>query len=128
MRVRSLSPPFTRTLTTLSFPHHTSMCTRRHIALVSLNSPELTLLVSPFEPHSLADFTRYILENKYQDEINKINPLGMKGQLIEAYAALTKSLWSGRDSVFSPKLFKSIIGKLNPIFVGYNQVQLGFLL
>lgn len=47
----------------------------------------------------------------------------MKGQMIEAYAALTKSLWSGKEAVLSPKQFKSVVGKLNQMFVGYNQVQ-----
>ena len=45
-------------------------------------------------------------ENKYKGEINVTNPIGMKGHLAEAYAALINDMWSGKNSSVAPREFK----------------------
>ncbi len=37
----------------------------------------------------------YFLSARYKGDINKHNPLGMKGQMAEQYGILLKELWSG---------------------------------
>lgn len=49
------------------------------------------------------------------------NPLGMKGELAELFADLMRDLWSGKYPSVAPKDLKWKIGKLNPVFSGYNQ-------
>lgn len=77
----------------------------------------------------------YFLQNKYVDEINYRNPLGMHGYIAEAYGRLVKLLWPTIDSqpdqsssIFSrstssiiPREFKSVISRFAPQFAGYQQ-------
>lgn len=53
-----------------------------------------------------APLTDYFLKDEYEAEINRDNPLGMKGEIAEAYAELIKQMWSGRDSHVAPRMFK----------------------
>ncbi|KAF2076038.1 hypothetical protein CYY_002652 [Polysphondylium violaceum] len=62
----------------------------------------------------------YFLSGKYINDINKTNPLGMKGQIAEIYGKLMKDMWSGTPCV-SPKHLKWIIGKYAPQFCGISQ-------
>ncbi|KAJ3088386.1 ubiquitin carboxyl-terminal hydrolase [Quaeritorhiza haematococci] len=97
--------------------------------------------------------TAYFLTGTWEDELNRDNPLGMRGEVAEAYANLVANLWgvsnsnstsstssfssfsssslSSRSS-FAPRLFKGTIGRFNSMFVGYSQQDsqelLGFLL
>lgn len=50
--------------------------------------------------------TEYFLKDKYTDELNEDNPLGMKGEIARAYAELIKQLWSGKYSYVTPRPFK----------------------
>jgi ubiquitin carboxyl-terminal hydrolase 4/11/15 len=50
--------------------------------------------------------TEYFRLDAYKDEINKINPLGRKGEIAEAYADLIKDIWSGSNSYTIPRNFK----------------------
>lgn len=47
-----------------------------------------------------------ILEGRYNGELNRDNPLGMQGDLAEAYGALIRELWSGYHSHLTPRKFK----------------------
>lgn len=40
------------------------------------------------------------------DELNFTNPLGMKGEIAEAYADVIKQMWSGRHYSVVPRVFK----------------------
>lgn len=46
------------------------------------------------------------MEDEYEAEINQENPLGMRGEIAEAYAELIKQIWSGRHSHVAPRMFK----------------------
>ncbi|NXX77179.1 UBP4 hydrolase, partial [Urocolius indicus] len=65
--------------------------------------------------------TEYFLEDKYEAEINQSNPLGMRGEIAEAYAELIKQIWSGRQSHVAPRMFKTQVGRFAPQFSGYQQ-------
>uniref|UniRef100_A0A8C3VIH6 Ubiquitin carboxyl-terminal hydrolase n=1 Tax=Catharus ustulatus TaxID=91951 RepID=A0A8C3VIH6_CATUS len=65
--------------------------------------------------------TDYFLEDKYEAEINQNNPLGMRGEIAEAYADLIKEMWSGRQSHVAPRMFKTQVGRFAPQFSGYQQ-------
>ncbi|XP_035750711.1 ubiquitin carboxyl-terminal hydrolase 4 [Egretta garzetta] len=65
--------------------------------------------------------TDYFLEDKYEAEINQSNPLGMRGEIAEAYAELIKQMWSGRQSHVAPRMFKTQVGRFAPQFSGYQQ-------
>jgi len=62
----------------------------------------------------------YFLSGRYINDINKTNPLGMKGQIAEIYGKLMKDMWSGTPCV-APKHLKWIIGKYAPQFCGISQ-------
>ncbi|KAM5153966.1 ubiquitin carboxyl-terminal hydrolase 4 isoform 2-T2 [Callospermophilus lateralis] len=68
-----------------------------------------------------APLTDYFLKNEYEAEINRDNPLGMKGEIAEAYAELIKQMWSGRDAHVAPRMFKTQVGRFAPQFSGYQQ-------
>ncbi|XP_029522162.1 ubiquitin carboxyl-terminal hydrolase 15-like isoform X2 [Oncorhynchus nerka] len=82
--------------------------------------------------------TEYFLKDKYNEELNEDNPLGMKGEIAKAYAEITKQSWSGKYSYVtpwwsftvpglgsSPFPFQSIpktqVGCFAPQFSGYQQ-------
>uniref|UniRef100_A0A8C6XG08 Ubiquitin carboxyl-terminal hydrolase n=1 Tax=Naja naja TaxID=35670 RepID=A0A8C6XG08_NAJNA len=65
--------------------------------------------------------TDYFLEDKYEAEINQDNPLGMRGEIAEAYAELIKQMWSGQNSHVAPRMFKTQVGRFAPQFSGYQQ-------
>ncbi|KAM3587416.1 uncharacterized protein V6R79_004754 [Siganus canaliculatus] len=70
---------------------------------------------------NIAPLTEYFLKDKYRDELNEDNPLGMKGEIARAYAELTKQLWSGKYSYVTPRPFKTQVGRFAPQFSGYQQ-------
>ncbi|XP_016047511.2 ubiquitin carboxyl-terminal hydrolase 8 isoform X1 [Erinaceus europaeus] len=68
-------------------------------------------------PH-LAD---YFNRNCYQDDINRSNLLGHKGEVAEEFGIIMKALWTGQYRYISPKDFKITIGKINDQFAGCSQ-------
>jgi hypothetical protein len=64
---------------------------------------------------------QYFLDGSFRSDINKSNPLGMKGQIAEQFGALLKEMWSGAETAVSPKGFKHTIGKFAPQFEGFSQ-------
>ncbi|KAM9752836.1 LOW QUALITY PROTEIN: ubiquitin carboxyl-terminal hydrolase 11-like [Menidia menidia] len=65
--------------------------------------------------------TEYFLLNSYLEELNFSNPLGMGGEIAEAYADLVKQIWSGRHSSVVPRVFKTKVGHFASQFLGYQQ-------
>lgn len=79
-----------------------------------------------------APLTHYFLSRKWEEEINRDNPLGMHGEIAEAYSGVVHSVWSpfaptgsmgsyGSRSSISPRMFKTTIGRFNAMFQGYHQ-------
>ena len=65
--------------------------------------------------------TNYFLNDTYLKFINKDNPIGSKGKLVESYAEIIKHLWYGLADSFSPNDFKEIIGNIRKIFKDFQQ-------
>ncbi|KAJ8382764.1 hypothetical protein SKAU_G00035420 [Synaphobranchus kaupii] len=65
--------------------------------------------------------TEYFLKDKYVEELNVDNPLGMRGEIAKVYAELTKQVWSGKCSYVTPRSFKTQVGRFAPQFSGYQQ-------
>lgn len=65
--------------------------------------------------------TEFIISDQYLNEINKNNPLGMEGQIAEAYGDMIKNMWSGNMNCFTPRDFKYVVGSFAPQFSGYAQ-------
>ncbi|XP_056604877.1 ubiquitin carboxyl-terminal hydrolase 15-like isoform X2 [Triplophysa dalaica] len=70
---------------------------------------------------SIPPLTDFFLKERYLDELNEENPLGMKGEIAKAYAELIKQLWSGKYSYVTPRPFKTQVGRFAPQFSGYQQ-------
>ncbi|XP_066491255.1 ubiquitin carboxyl-terminal hydrolase 8 isoform X2 [Tiliqua scincoides] len=68
-------------------------------------------------PH-LAD---YFNRNLYQEDINRSNILGHKGEVAEEFGIIMKALCTGQYRYISPKDFKITIGNINDQFAGYSQ-------
>lgn len=63
----------------------------------------------------------YFNNNYYQQDINRANILGHKGEVAEEFGVIMKALWSGQYKCISPRDFKITIGKINDQFSGYEQ-------
>ena len=70
---------------------------------------------------SVQELTQYFLQEEYKKELNPQNPLGFRGQVAKAYAALLASIYENNASSFSPGNFKTVIGRHGPNFSGYGQ-------
>ncbi|GMF36015.1 unnamed protein product [Phytophthora fragariaefolia] len=57
----------------------------------------------------------------FTKEINRDNPLGMKGIMAVEFASLLRKIWSNEYSVVTPTSLKSVIGQYAPQFAGYQQ-------
>lgn len=65
--------------------------------------------------------TNYILTDKFVDDININNPLGMHGEIARTYAELIKVMWSGNNTSFLPREFKCAVSRFAPQFTGFAQ-------
>uniref|UniRef100_A0A8C5LBD7 Ubiquitin carboxyl-terminal hydrolase 15 n=1 Tax=Jaculus jaculus TaxID=51337 RepID=A0A8C5LBD7_JACJA len=65
--------------------------------------------------------TEYFLNDKYQEELNFDNWLGMRGEIAKSYAELIKQMWSGKFSYVTPRAFKMQVGHFTHQFSGYQQ-------
>lgn len=58
----------------------------------------------------------------YKTELNPDNPLGMNGQVAEAFGQLIQRMWSRNNSgAVAPREFKQALSKFAPSFSGYGQ-------
>uniref|UniRef100_A0A8C1J0Y3 Ubiquitin carboxyl-terminal hydrolase 4 n=1 Tax=Cyprinus carpio TaxID=7962 RepID=A0A8C1J0Y3_CYPCA len=88
------------------------------------NSSHFLLILIDFLFQCLSNtppLTEYFLEDRYEAEINRENPLGMRGEIAEAYADLVKQMWLSRSSYVAPRTFKTQVGRFAPQFSGYQQ-------
>lgn len=66
--------------------------------------------------------TRKFKADEYEKELNPGNPLAHHGKVAKAYASLLKNVLSPTcPASFSPREFKSTIGRFGPSFQGYGQ-------
>ncbi|XP_064417656.1 ubiquitin carboxyl-terminal hydrolase 15 isoform X3 [Latimeria chalumnae] len=90
-----------------------------------LNKPDSTIQdAGLYQGQCLSNtppLTEYFLNDKYEEEMNYDNPLGMRGEIARSYAELIKQMWSGRYSYVTPRAFKTQVGRFAPQFSGYQQ-------
>ncbi|XP_031721597.1 ubiquitin carboxyl-terminal hydrolase 15 isoform X3 [Anarrhichthys ocellatus] len=70
---------------------------------------------------NIPPLTEYFLKDKFTEELNEDNPLGMKGEIARAYSEMIKQLWLGKFSYVTPRPFKTQVGRFAPQFSGYQQ-------
>ncbi|BGP01124.1 Ubiquitin carboxyl-terminal hydrolase [Rhodotorula toruloides ATCC 204091] len=67
------------------------------------------------------ELQEYFLSGVYHSELNRENPLGMRGQVAEAFGQLIERLWNGTGSSVAPREFKQALARFAPQFSGYGQ-------
>ncbi|KAK4055840.1 hypothetical protein OIO90_003095 [Microbotryomycetes sp. JL221] len=67
------------------------------------------------------ELQEYFTSGVYRDELNRDNPLGMQGQVAEAFGQLIERLWSQSGSSVAPREFKQALSRFAPQFSGYGQ-------
>ncbi|KAK9686265.1 ubiquitin carboxyl-terminal hydrolase, partial [Basidiobolus ranarum] len=67
------------------------------------------------------ELKEYFFSGMYKHELNKTNPLGMNGEVAEAFGSLIERLWNGLNNSIAPREFKLTIGRFAPSFMGYQQ-------
>ncbi|XP_076469575.1 ubiquitin carboxyl-terminal hydrolase 4-like [Babylonia areolata] len=65
--------------------------------------------------------TSYMLSGQWEKELNKENPLGMRGEIAISFAELIREMWSGMRNYTVPRNFKVAVGRFAPQFSGYQQ-------
>lgn len=64
---------------------------------------------------------QYMLDGTYKKAINTQNPLGTRGALSHALAALLRALWSEQSVTVAPTAFREAIGQFAPAFRSHEQ-------
>ncbi|BGP25693.1 ubiquitin carboxyl-terminal hydrolase [Rhodotorula toruloides] len=67
------------------------------------------------------ELQEYFLSGVYHSELNRENPLGMRGQVAEAFGQLIERLWNGTGPSVPPREFKQALARFAPQFSGYGQ-------
>ncbi|KAJ1516421.1 Ubiquitin carboxyl-terminal hydrolase 15 [Coelomomyces lativittatus] len=74
----------------------------------------------------------YFVSEKYKHHINRSNPLGLQGDIAEAFAHFIRELWTPGPSIVTPKNLRYVLTRFAPQFRSYYQHDaqefLGFLL
>ncbi|KAL3857432.1 hypothetical protein ACJMK2_012103, partial [Sinanodonta woodiana] len=65
--------------------------------------------------------TQYFTGGLHLYELNRVNPLGMKGHIAQRYGELVKDMWSGSSKTIAPLKLRWTIGKYAPRFNGFQQ-------
>jgi ubiquitin C-terminal hydrolase len=63
----------------------------------------------------------YFTQSDFYKDINKKNPIGMKGEIAISFGEIMKDVWSGSYSDIGPRDLKLKLAKYAPQFIGYNQ-------
>ncbi|KAJ8598430.1 hypothetical protein CTAYLR_007661 [Chrysophaeum taylorii] len=63
----------------------------------------------------------YCLSESYTSEINRTNPLGYQGRMVEEFAAVLRQLWSEQYRCVAPHKFKRALARVKPQFAGNDQ-------
>lgn len=70
---------------------------------------------------NVPELTDYFRNRDYLQHINRDNPLGMKGDVAQAYGDLIANMWAGKISYYAPKNLKQNVARYAPQFSGYSQ-------
>ncbi|KAK1157595.1 ubiquitin carboxyl-terminal hydrolase 32-like [Acipenser oxyrinchus oxyrinchus] len=65
--------------------------------------------------------TQYFISGRHLYELNRTNPLGMRGHMAKCYGDLVQELWSGTQKNVAPLKLRWTIAKYAPRFNGFQQ-------
>ncbi|XP_072557158.1 ubiquitin carboxyl-terminal hydrolase 32 isoform X1 [Paramormyrops kingsleyae] len=65
--------------------------------------------------------TDYFISGRHLYELNRINPIGMRGHMAKCYGDLVQELWSGTQKNVAPLKLRWTIAKYAPRFNGFQQ-------
>ncbi|XP_063556735.1 ubiquitin carboxyl-terminal hydrolase 6-like [Gorilla gorilla gorilla] len=65
--------------------------------------------------------TQYFISGRHLYELNRTNPIGMKGHMAKCYGDLVRELWSGTQKSVAPLKLQWTIAKYAPRFDGFQQ-------
>ncbi|KYO32206.1 ubiquitin carboxyl-terminal hydrolase 32 isoform B [Alligator mississippiensis] len=65
--------------------------------------------------------TQYFISGRHLYELNRTNPIGMKGHMAKCYGDLVQELWSGTQKNIAPLKLRWTIAKYAPRFNGFQQ-------
>ena len=63
----------------------------------------------------------YVLSEQFAAEINRANPLGSQGRMVDEFANVLRMLWSDRYRSVAPSKFKRALARAKPQFAGNDQ-------
>lgn len=63
----------------------------------------------------------FMVTGRCDEQVNRNNPLGTKGELLTEFADLLQDIWSGRMSAVAPRDFKWKLERFAPQFSGWQQ-------
>ncbi|XP_051534431.1 ubiquitin carboxyl-terminal hydrolase 32-like isoform X1 [Myxocyprinus asiaticus] len=65
--------------------------------------------------------TEYFISGRHLYELNRTNPIGMRGHMAKCYGDLIQELWSGTQKNVAPLKLRWTIAKYAPRFNGFQQ-------
>ncbi|XP_018105104.1 ubiquitin carboxyl-terminal hydrolase 32 isoform X1 [Xenopus laevis] len=65
--------------------------------------------------------TKYFISGRHLYELNRANPIGMKGHMAKCYGDLVQELWNGTQKNVAPLKLRWTIAKYAPRFNGFQQ-------
>ncbi|XP_063060913.1 ubiquitin carboxyl-terminal hydrolase 32 isoform X2 [Engraulis encrasicolus] len=65
--------------------------------------------------------TDYFISGRHLYELNRTNPIGMRGHMAKCYGDLVQELWSGAQKSVAPLKLRWTIAKYAPRFNGFQQ-------
>ncbi|XP_015223155.2 ubiquitin carboxyl-terminal hydrolase 32 isoform X2 [Lepisosteus oculatus] len=65
--------------------------------------------------------TQYFISGRHLYELNRMNPIGMRGHMAKCYGDLVQELWSGTQKNVAPLKLRWTIAKYAPRFNGFQQ-------
>uniref|UniRef100_A0A8C9W4D6 Ubiquitin carboxyl-terminal hydrolase 32 n=1 Tax=Scleropages formosus TaxID=113540 RepID=A0A8C9W4D6_SCLFO len=65
--------------------------------------------------------TQYFISGRHLYELNRTNPIGMRGHMAKCYGDLVQELWSGTQKNVAPLKLRWTIAKYAPRFNGFQQ-------
>uniref|UniRef100_A0AAY4DKM1 Ubiquitin carboxyl-terminal hydrolase 32 n=1 Tax=Denticeps clupeoides TaxID=299321 RepID=A0AAY4DKM1_9TELE len=65
--------------------------------------------------------TDYFISGRHLYELNRTNPIGMRGHMAKCYGDLVQDLWSGTQKNIAPLKLRWTIAKYAPRFNGFQQ-------
>ncbi|XP_033725421.1 ubiquitin carboxyl-terminal hydrolase 8-like [Pecten maximus] len=72
--------------------------------------------------NNCAPLVQYFLTDRYLYDINRDSGPDSSGyQVVDEFVVIVKALWSGQYRNITPRDFKYIVGKYQPMFAGYDQ-------